>query len=342
MGILRFGLALVVFLGHSSATWNLPISSMDAVRGFYVISGFLMAMVLADPTRYKTFRQFFLSRFLRLWPCFAVVTLLTLAARLIAGSIIITEAKTLGLPAILMVILANGTMLTSDLLCFFQWDTSPVLSWSSAEQSLVHFLMIPQAWTLGIELSFYGLAFFIIRNKYVFFLLLLLTIVSNLLVWYLYGFAIDPISYRFFPAELIYFFFGIILFYVNKYLSHFTPRAIFYFFITGFVIFLFFCCSHINVYQAPYLFPFTVSLMLPFLSKLDKMKFISFLGHVSFPFYLVHKLVIWAFILIFPSFNSLQLATFQFFVSFFVSIFMILFLISPLEPLRKRVLGFGF
>ncbi len=44
---------------------------MTAVQAFYVMSGFLITMVLAERREYA--RAFYMSRYLRLWPTYAVI-----------------------------------------------------------------------------------------------------------------------------------------------------------------------------------------------------------------------------------------------------------------------------
>jgi len=81
MGTVRFLLALCVVVTHSPGSAILGFSLLNgitAVQCFYVISGFLITMVLNQRAEYQNLRNFYLSRYLRLWPTYAVVALLSL------------------------------------------------------------------------------------------------------------------------------------------------------------------------------------------------------------------------------------------------------------------------
>ena len=78
----------------------------------------------------------------------------------------------------------------------------------NSDPELNSFLLIPQAWTLPIELIFYLLIPFIIRrNKYLF-IVFLLSVLSRVLTYHYFG-AQDPWTYRFFPNELSVFILGV-------------------------------------------------------------------------------------------------------------------------------------
>src|SRR5258707_11355721 len=75
MGTVRFLLALSVVVGHSGAKF-FGVHLFDgasAVQCFYMISGFLITMVLNERKGYRSLGNFYLSRFFRLWPVYIVV-----------------------------------------------------------------------------------------------------------------------------------------------------------------------------------------------------------------------------------------------------------------------------
>jgi peptidoglycan/LPS O-acetylase OafA/YrhL len=55
------------------------LSGITAVQAFYVISGFLITMVLNERQQYGNAASFYVSRYLRLWPAYIVVVAATLA-----------------------------------------------------------------------------------------------------------------------------------------------------------------------------------------------------------------------------------------------------------------------
>ena len=75
MGVVRFLLALSVAVAHATVLENAGLlfgvrfmSAVSAVQAFYVISGFLITMVLNERAAYSNVVKFYLSRYLRLWP----------------------------------------------------------------------------------------------------------------------------------------------------------------------------------------------------------------------------------------------------------------------------------
>ena len=69
-------------------------------------------------------------------------------------------------------------------------------------------LIIPQAWTLGLELSFYLIAPFILKRLNLIIILLIISILTRIYLYYIGLGLQDPWSYRFFPTELAFFLFG--------------------------------------------------------------------------------------------------------------------------------------
>ena len=76
------------------------------------------------------------------------------------------------------------------------WETKPMV-WN--------FLLIPPAWTLGVELLFYSVAPLIVRRHVAKILTLLTLSLAPRVVLYHGGLSGDPWNYRFFPVELAFF-----------------------------------------------------------------------------------------------------------------------------------------
>ena len=71
------------------------------------------------------------------------------------------------------------------------------------------FLVVPQAWTLGIEATFYLIAPLIVRKSNAFIAALIVISLSIRAFTYLHlGYTNDPWTYRFFPSELALFLIG--------------------------------------------------------------------------------------------------------------------------------------
>ncbi|NBT90185.1 MAG: acyltransferase [Verrucomicrobia bacterium] len=180
MGWIRFLLAVAVVFHHSSALWGLPIvDGHQAVRLFYIISGFYMALIL--DRKYAATREgiwlFYSNRALRIFP---VYWLVLGAAALFYGAAWIWMGN---MPERLgwyrpLVEAGHGTFLAglgvSQLALFgldwfncfdFQGST---LAWGGTvpDGRPAGFLcLVPQAWTLAVELSFYLFAPLLVRAK---------------------------------------------------------------------------------------------------------------------------------------------------------------------------------
>jgi peptidoglycan/LPS O-acetylase OafA/YrhL len=82
------------------------------------------------------------------------------------------------------------------------------LDFTKSEILLWRSLIVPQAWTLGVELSFYLIAPFVLFKRRVIWTLLFLSLTIRAL-FLLNGIGLrDPWTYRFFPTELAFFLIG--------------------------------------------------------------------------------------------------------------------------------------
>lgn len=82
MGVLRFPLAIAVVIAHAGPVFGQHIADgRFAVQMFYMVSGFYMALVWKE--RYaksdRAFRTFYLNRFFRIYPQYAIVLVLSIA-----------------------------------------------------------------------------------------------------------------------------------------------------------------------------------------------------------------------------------------------------------------------
>jgi len=226
MGLFRLTLAFCVVLGHGL---NLPIPAATpdiAVQTFYIVSGFYMALVLSE--RYHSLRSFFGNRVLRLYPAYAVVALVTLAHALLRWSIgrssnlpglltYETHFSPLDLPAKAYLVLTNLLLFGQDVAMFlrisddggsFKWTTN----FSSSDPHVETFLLVPQSWSLSIELGFYLLAPWLVRRSTRALIAVLATTIAVRAWLAAQGLNFDPWTYRFFPVEVGSFVFGILLY----------------------------------------------------------------------------------------------------------------------------------
>jgi peptidoglycan/LPS O-acetylase OafA/YrhL len=245
MGFLRLLLAVAVVVEHSTPICGVSFTGGHlAVRLFFIISGFYMAMILTtkytadQPNRYWLFIS---NRFLRIYPCYYVILFLSLAFyaagsfylhhpadRLVLWQTAWSHGQIWGL---FFVSLCQLTVVGMDAICVFVYniaqgfhlpgaDTAAAsVAWlptAGADPSgLVpawRFLFVPQSWAISIELLFYLVVPWLVswrtRN-----LILLggLSLASNLAnCFFVYPALSDLLGYFFFPFHLFLFILGML------------------------------------------------------------------------------------------------------------------------------------
>ena len=304
MGSLRTLLAISVVFAHSYGF--IFVGGQLAVQLFYVISGFLISYILIEAKTYRSVISFYKNRFLRLFPIYWFVALLTLLALFLASFIFnhthqnISTFESLGFDGKVSLALSNLLIFGQDWIMFTgvrNGDFQLVTNFRESEVPVWTGLLVPQAWTLGVELSFYLIApFLLIRRK----LLISLLLCSLLLRAYLIYIGLgtkDPWTYRFFPTELALFLLGACShqflkpFYEKKDLL--TERLSI---LLTVAIFLY--CS--VLFLLPYRSFNTIALiavfilLLPYFFKFQSSnRWDSKIGELSYPIYISHWLVIW-------------------------------------------------
>ena len=210
MGSLRTLLALSVVLSHTGGTFL--VGGRNAVQMFYVISGFLISYVLVEVRSYKSVGAFYANRYLRLFPIYAVVAVLTLAAYIAKGEpdFLAVYAKAPKVADAILA-LANATLFLQDWVMFLgvrEGVLRFVKDFNVSDPQLYRGLLAWQAWTLGVELTFYLVAPFLLRSRRLIYSALGLSVALRLLFVALGFGLIDPWTYRFFPTELALFLCG--------------------------------------------------------------------------------------------------------------------------------------
>jgi peptidoglycan/LPS O-acetylase OafA/YrhL len=210
MGTVRFLLALCVITGHSPSGHLFGqelLTGITAIQCFYVISGFLITMVLNERKEYQSLRNFYLSRYFRLWPVYIVVAAISLIA--------VNQQTMLGLlpkvanwPSIAFIALSNLTLFFQDWFLFVRFDNGALVPTSAFSvwqpPHAYQFLLVPQCWTLGIELTFYAISPFVCRTWRGVAALFAFGLASRVITASFHP-ALDPWIYRFAPNEMMLF-----------------------------------------------------------------------------------------------------------------------------------------
>ncbi|MEA3044277.1 MAG: hypothetical protein QOH47_2115 [Sphingomonadales bacterium] len=148
VGFVRLLLAVTVVLEHA-AVKNALVGGALAVQLFFVLSGYLISHVLLTKDGYARPSRFYLNRALRIFPAYWAVALLMLGMRLFEGQRLAEfAALPPGTQAALGV--ANLAIFGQDAAYFMPNEVG------------IRFLLLPQSWSLAIELCFYLMAPFLI------------------------------------------------------------------------------------------------------------------------------------------------------------------------------------
>jgi peptidoglycan/LPS O-acetylase OafA/YrhL len=357
MGSLRTLFAIAVVLAHSWPGGTAFVGGRNAVQLFYVISGFLISYVLVEKKAYPKIRDFYINRYLRLYPIYFCVAVLTLCAYSLYSFIFSTPGhfftvyESAPLSADVMLTVSNVFLFGQDWIMFLGVKNHALVFtkyFYESDVALYHGLIAAQAWTLGVELTFYLVAPFVLPRRKIIFLLLALSL--GLRVYFIsIGIGLnDPWSYRFFPTELALFLFGalshqILLPLYKKRLSQqleFLSSAATYLLIAVSVLY---CLIPIDDSWKTMglLSMFVVLVPMTFIFQ-RRYRFDNWIGNLSYPIYIGHTFVIFLmeFVL-----RKMQVEN-QYVVSIICLILAIAFAIGldkwigkPFEKIRNRFRG---
>lgn len=214
MGCLRVLLALAVLLGHTGGMAGYMMTGGPvAVQAFFIISGFYMALVLKERyDRPALNRTFYTNRALRIYSLYFVFLGLYLAvfaaAQLRIGNSPLAPyfAETVSAPEKLFLAVLNLTVIGQDLTLYLGVEHGHLAfvddPFARDGREVFHFMAVPLAWSLALELYFYALAPFILRRPawQIAGLMAASFAARTVAAWG--GLTADPFSYRFFPFEL--------------------------------------------------------------------------------------------------------------------------------------------
>lgn len=357
MGLIRLILALSVVITHSSPSFGVSIvGGQMAVQSFYIISGFYMSLILNEKYKKGSYKLFITNRFLRLYPIYWCVLILSVIWCIImyctsntlaenSFAIFIQYFHNLKFSTFIYLVLSNIFVFGQDVALFLGLDPGSgglffTENFRLTNPHLHSFIFIPQAWTIGLELMFYLIAPFLVRRKTWLILLLIALTLSLKLFMYNSSFNHDPWTYRFFPAELLFFLLGKISYDIyTKIRTVQIPRVMLWgTLFSVLLVTIFYCWLPFN---KPYLYFIGFFLSLPLIFILSKKsKIDTYIGELSYPIYISHVfllLIIQSLKIPFIESKGTTLIIF----SVLFSILLNVFITSKIEKVRqKRVLKF--
>jgi len=351
MGTLRIILALLVVFSHLGYPLGIKlIGPKLAVQTFYIISGFYMALVLSSKYKNLKYGTFIGNRILRLWPAYLVVLILTAFISLIFGyftqdylalNSFITYYNRLDLVTLTSLSIINFTLFFQDLILFLSVDEHSHLTLNRMldlnKLQLYKFMLVPQSWTLALELMFYLISPWLVRLKLKSICILMSFSLLIRVVLAFYGFSEDPWDYRFFPSELIFFLAGILMFRISKF-KIFHQENIFYSICLVLVV-MSLILQFYPTLIAKIIYLSAVAIAIPIL--FEKTKLLHWdrkIGELSYPIYISHFLFIFLGQHLFQTYSKNSYYIFVIAMTVVFSIIIVIYLDPRIDRLRvKRI-----
>ena len=355
MGLFRLLLALSVMTAHmgKAIVGFHQLRADIAVQCFYIISGFYMALILNEKyNRRHDYRVFLQQRVLRIYPTYAIVVVLFMVVETLVrnGSGLSCRhawsefGAHLSPGAAVFLVLVNSVIFGQDWLLFLALNlhTGNLYFTPDFEREAVpayQFLICSPSWSLGVELMFYTLAPFLVRRSVGVQAGVVLASLGLRLVLYVFlGWGGNAWTYRFFPTQLAYFMAGSIGYQVYRFYGPQLKK-----FMTGRVwIAVLFWLSIFAYSRLPgsdevraNCFAIVGAVMVPILFTAFRDNSIDrFLGELSYPLYLLHRLILY---LLDPMYRSPFYSVLSLVLALGASALFYFYIERPLESYRARL-----
>lgn len=301
MGVMRVILAISVVLTHTSSLLGYnPVGGGSAVQIFFIFSGFYMFMILDG--RYTSPYKFYKSRALRLYPTYLAVAAFSVGVWYFfrQGFGPWVHWADAGLSAKVFLIVTNIVIFFQDIIMFLAIDPHTGNLYFTANlhpdpNRLWHSLVVPQAWSIGIELTFYLCVPFLVKCK----TRTLCAIAGLSIAFRLYmaqkGFSDNPWNYHFSPFELALFVFGGIGYRAyqrlkaGKLMDYIAPLATILVIASVFM----FQFLHVNSITKLFIYYVAIAAAIPFIFHASKSNVRDRrIGDLSYPIYISHWAII--------------------------------------------------
>jgi peptidoglycan/LPS O-acetylase OafA/YrhL len=301
LGTIRFLLALSVVAAHvRGLPFSVELGSVKAVQAFYIISGFLIALVWTNKYSCQPngLRLFYSNRAARIYILYWVVLVISIVVAQIIKTTTHNYPGYFGSQphAILPYkIFVNAFIFGSSWAYWLGFDDATgfyfTMDFTASPYPVWSVMSLAPAWTLDLELTFYLLAPFLVnlRLRYIFGI-----IAASLIArfsWYAMGHDVDPWIYRFFPFEIGLFLAGVAAYRVSSALKLKPNTAILGLLFVALVVSIV-DYTDLGLPHGPYasfLYLFAFAAAIPYVFELTRSwKVDRFLADMSFPLYLAH------------------------------------------------------
>lgn len=170
-----------------------------------------------------TYWSFISNRFLRIFPLYWLIALLTLVVTLGVGGPheALKEVESLSWLSRLVLGFANIFIGCQSSLPFFQLNAGHLQFALGSDYGLLNFMLVPQAWSLDIELLFYAIAPFLVRGRWPVLVIWVAVFAGVRFAVRAWVFQLDPLSmpsvnYFFFGNQLVFFMIGALMYRVYE------------------------------------------------------------------------------------------------------------------------------
>jgi peptidoglycan/LPS O-acetylase OafA/YrhL len=301
LGTIRFLLALAVVAAHvRDVPFQVELGSLLAVQGFYIISGFLIALVWTNKYQQQPhgLLLFYSNRAARIYILYWVVLVLSIVIAQIIKTTTHNYPGYFGSqPHSLLPykVFVNAFIFGSSWAYWLGFDDTTglyfTMDYTTSPYPVWGVMSLAPAWTLDLELTFYLLAPFLIKLR----LRYLLGIIAASFVarfgWYALGHTVDPWLYRFFPFEIGLFLSGVAAYRISSALALKPGPAISAAIFVGLVVSIldYTRLGLPHGFYAPFLYLFVFAALIPYVFDFTRSwKVDGFLADMSFPLYLAH------------------------------------------------------
>jgi peptidoglycan/LPS O-acetylase OafA/YrhL len=303
MGSIRLLLAFAVLVSHTTVSEIDIMPGPVAVQFFFIISGFYISLILEKKYKDQGVLLFYSNRLMRLFPTYLVVLFVSMTVLCLLDVGIFThfdkmkDVYRVNAFVTASLLWTNICVIGQEILFLLKVDqVSGTFRWfldNTNSQDAWVFLLVPQGWSLSLELYFYLLAPFILKLRNLTIVGLFLLSLALRLYIGCKGEDYDLLARRFFPAELCFFLVGMLSYRLLERIQKSEIKP----FVGGYCLaavvgaILFF--PKIALSGSLALAVLLAFLTVPFVFNLTKdSKLDNFLGKLSFPVYMVHFLVI--------------------------------------------------
>lgn len=329
MGNLRFFLALSVVFAHTGSFQGFSFGDgRMAVQAFYIISGFYMSLVWNEKYQKLSnpIKTFYISRALRVYPLYFAVLIAALFMGLVAKSNIpafhfFDAVNSLGWAKALWIYLTQLTLIGMESPLFLDFP-------------LHKYMILPVAWTLGLELTFYLLVPFLLPQIITIISIMILSFILRLTFIFFSQYADTALydslwSYRFFPFEIALFLAGAFAYQIyvrvsSKVLALVSKPSVYFLVTFGMVAYLCYFKLLLSLLgEATYWLYYAMTFIaVPILFMHTKTSLSDrYIGELSYPMYISHIPILWVVARFFKSENIIYVVIpITLFVSILLSI----------------------